>query len=312
MSDKKIIHVALACDNNYVFYCAETIVSILINTRNSDIFYYFYILQENLSALNKERILQLKNTIKDCSIEFIEIDTNEIEAMKNPMCFRLKLASLLPNLDKIIYTDCDVTFLDSLEEIWDENIEEYYSGNCIDFKSYKKRNIKYYKKIFHNYENNLDFDKYDVYYNSGFMIMNLKKIRKDKIEEKLMNFIKMYPDIDETDQNAINIVYYDKIKPISFRWSFLISYYTTKKYKIRNKKLIPDLKDSAKHPKMIHFVGDKKPTIIYKSIFHPFSYGIVNKYKKLFWNYVAMTDWKDEKKCRVIYKFPINFLNKED
>lgn len=312
MSDKKIIHVALACNDNYAFYCAETIVSILINTRNNDIFYHFYIIQENLTKLNRERILKLENTIKNCNIEFIEINTNETKAMKNPMCYRLKLASLLPNLDKIIYTDCDVTFLDSLEEIWDENLDEYYSGNCIDFKSYKKRNIKYYKKIFHNYKNNFNFNKYDIYYNSGFMIMNLKKIREDKIEEELINFIKMYPEIDEIDQNAINLILYDKIKPISFRWSFLISYYTTKKYKIRNKKLIPDLKDSAKHPKMIHFVGNKKPTKIYKSIFHPFSYGIVNKYKKLFWDYVTMTDWKYKNKYEIIYKFPLNFLNKED
>ena len=33
---KTTIHIALACDDNYTFYCAETIVSILINTKNDD------------------------------------------------------------------------------------------------------------------------------------------------------------------------------------------------------------------------------------------------------------------------------------
>lgn len=311
---KTTIHIALACDDNYAFYCAETIVSILVNTKNDDeIFYHFYILQDNLLDINKQRILKLKNTIKDCDIEFIDIDTSETEALKYPTCYRLKLASLLPNLNKIIYTDCDVTFLDSLEEIWNKDIEEYYSLNCVDFKSYKERNIKYYKKTFSkfNYRNNFDFEKYNYYYNAGFMLMNLKKFREDNLEKKLLDFIKKYPKLDDIDQNAINLVYYDKIKPISFKWSFLISYYTTKKYKIKNKEFLQDLKYSSKHPKMMHFLADKKPTTIYKSIFHPFSYKIVNKYKMKFWEYVAMTDWKNEKTYKVVYKFPFGFLNKK-
>ncbi len=310
--EKTIIHVALACDDNYAFYCAETIVSILVNEKNNNIFYHFYILQDKLSDINKERILKLKDTIKDCAIEFIDVDTSETEALKLATCYRLKLASLLPNLDKIIYTDCDVTFLDGLEEIWNEDIEEYYSGNCVDFKSYRSRNVKYYERTFNefNYKNDFDFQKHDMYYNAGFMVVNLKKIRADGLEDKLLDFIKKYPKLDDIDQNAINLVYYDKIKQISFRWSFLISYYTMKKYKVKNKDFLPDLRYSAKHPKMMHFVSDKKPTTIYKSIFHLFSYRIVNKYKMKFWEYVAMTDWKDEKTYKVVYKFPFGFLNK--
>lgn len=296
-----IIETALTCDNNYAWYCAETIVSLLKNTKEG-IFYNFYIISIDLTPLSKERILKLKK-LRECNIEFIEFNDATI---KNPIVFRLKLASLLPQLDKIIYTDCDVTFLAGLDEIWEEDINDYYFANIIDFKT----DNKYVNNHFSNickldnkdfyYKNNL------YYFNSGFFVMNLKKIREFNIEEQLINFIKNYPSCPYLDQDAINIICFDKIKPISCKWSFLISYYTTKKNKI-NRELLKDVLESEKNIKMIHFVADKKPTNIYINIFRP-AYYKVNKYKKLFWEYVALTDWKDEKKPKIIYKFPLNLF----
>ena len=310
---KTIIHIALACDDNYAFYCAETIVSILVNEKNDNIFYHFYILQDKLLDINKERILKLKDTVKDCTIEFIDIDTSETEALKLATCYRLKLASLLPNLDKIIYTDCDVTFLDGLEEIWNEDIEDYDSGNCVDWGYDQERIREHFLEECNLSEEDIDVDSYDFLFNAGFMIMNLKKIREDNVEQLMLDFSKKYPNLPLYDQDIMNLTTNSKIKPISFKWSFLISYYLNKsnKIKITDEQLLEELKYSAKHPKMMHFLANKKPTTIYKSIFHPFSYRIVNKYKMKFWDYVALTDWKDEKTYEVVYKFPFGFLNKK-
>lgn len=249
MKEKTTIHVALACDDNYAFYCAETIVSILVNTKNdNEIFYHFYILQDKLLDMNKERILKLKHTIKDCNIEFIDVDTSKTEALKYPTCYRLKLASLLPHLDKIIYTDCDVTFLDSLEETWNEDIEGYYSGNCVDWGYNKKRIEEHFFKECNIDKNDININSYNILFNAGFMIMNLKKIRNDNIEQTMLNFSNKYPNLSLYDQDIMNLTMYPKIKAISFKWSFLASYYTinSNKIKINDKQLLKELKYSEK------------------------------------------------------------------
>ncbi|MDR1494507.1 MAG: glycosyltransferase family 8 protein [Rickettsiales bacterium] len=309
---KEEIHVALACDDGYAYYCAETIVSLLLNTKDENVFYRFYIIQENLLDENRRRIAKLKDTVKDCIIEFISIGSGKIAELKNPMYYRLKLASLLPNIDKVIYTDCDVTFLSGLEDLWHENIEDYYSGNCIDWSSDRKATEDHLYRANGVSKDDFPIEEHEFYFNSGFMLMNLAKIREDGIEEKTRLCLEKYPNLVCRDQDTINLVYYGKIKPISFRWSFLISYYASKKsrIKIKDRELLVDLEDSAKHPRMMHFLSNKKPGNIYRSIFHIPSYWITNRYKKLFWEYVARTDWKDEKTYRVIYKFPLGLLNR--
>jgi lipopolysaccharide biosynthesis glycosyltransferase len=307
---KEVISVALCCNNGYAHYCAETIVSLLLSAKHDSIYYSFYIIQKNLSKENIERIEKLKNTIKDCSIEFLDIK-HDSSLMEDPIFYRLCLASLLPKLDKVIYTDCDVTFLDDLRELWHEDIEGYYSGNCVDWGYSRSRTIKHFLNNCKIGENEFSLWDHEVYFNSGFMILNLAKIREDGIEEKSIECAIKHREFVNADQDVINLVYHKKIKPISFRWSFLISYYTVRrlKIKIEDENLLYDLKDSAKNPKMIHFLANKKPTILYKSIFHPFSYRLVNDYKMLFWKYLALTDWKDEKKYKIVYKFPLSFLN---
>ncbi|MDR2778550.1 MAG: glycosyltransferase family 8 protein [Rickettsiales bacterium] len=308
---KEIISVALACDDNYAHYCAETIVSILINTKCENIHYNFYIIQKDLSEKNKTRIEKLRKTIGDCSIEFLDIRSTAI-ITGNPMFYRLCLASLLPKkLNKVIYTDCDVTFLDDLRELWHEDIDDYYSGNCVDWGYNKDRTIDHFLNNCNISESELFPEDHEMYFNSGLMILNLAKIREDDIEKKSIDFAEKYPNLPFKDQDIINLVYHGKIKTISFKWSFLISYYAAKKHGIRidNEALLHDLKKSAKNPKMVHFLANKKPTTVYRSIFHFFSYRIVNRYKMLFWKYLALTDWKGENKYKIVHKFPLNFLN---
>ncbi|MDR1425946.1 MAG: glycosyltransferase family 8 protein [Rickettsiales bacterium] len=309
---KENIHVALSCDDAYAHYCAETIVSLLLNTKNENIFYHFYIMQRNLLGENRKRIAKLKNIPgNSCTIEFLDMHPNGPAAFKDPMFYRLRLASMLPELDRIIYTDCDVTFLDDLGDIWHEDVDNYYSGNCVDWT--KDRGIigDHFLKICKVSEDDYSFSDHEIYFNSGFMVMNLVKIREDNVEERCAECIDRYPDLRYKDQDVINLVYYNRIKPISFRWSFMISYYTTPKSKVRieDKNLLADLRESAAQPKMVHFVANKKPNNLYRSIFHIPSNRIVNKYKKLFWQYIAYTDWKNEKNYRIIYRFPLNFLN---
>ena len=114
------INVSLACDNNYAKYAGVVIASILANA-NKDDNLFFYILDGGISAEYKQQILSLKK-IKDCEISFIAIDETLFEDYKKvqthfyitlPTYYRLKLPSLLPDIDRIIYFDCDFVICSS-------------------------------------------------------------------------------------------------------------------------------------------------------------------------------------------------------
>ena len=128
MTDK--INVCLACDDNYSKYAGVVIASILANADPQDRL-NIYILDGGIKEENKQKIQSLKN-IKDCEISFITIDESMFEEYKKiptlqhisfATFYRLKLTTLLPDIHKIIYFDCDMAVVSSLQELFETDFE---------------------------------------------------------------------------------------------------------------------------------------------------------------------------------------------
>ena len=124
-----MINVCLACDNNYAKYAGVVIASILVNANHDDEL-VFYILDGGIEQDNKEKILSLKS-IKDCKINFVEIDNNLFrdymsvkthEYISLATYYRLKLPSMLSDIKRVIYFDCDVVVNSSLKSLFNKDI----------------------------------------------------------------------------------------------------------------------------------------------------------------------------------------------
>ncbi len=114
----------------------------------------------------------------------------------------------LPNLikeDKVLWLDCDIVVRSSLEELWDTNIEDYYCAGVKDIRI----------KDFHTPDIPLN---YDNYINSGVTLFNLDKIRRDK-KMKEMVYELNYTHFYFPDQDAINLIYKDKILFLDNKWN---------------------------------------------------------------------------------------------
>lgn len=231
------INICLSCDDNYVKYAGVAIASILANA-NEDDELYIYILDGKIKTDSKNKILALKN-IKNCSIEFIPINEKEFEDYKKvknhsyisiSTYYRLKLATLLPNIDKILYLDCDIIVNSSLSELFLSELENYIFAGVKDIDIAIRNNSNYV--------------------NAGVLLMDLNKVRKNNIQEKFYSFAKEnYNKIELGDQGIINEVLKGQIKIVD------------DKYNVQSECFIRR-SSFTKNPAIVHFVGLKKPWVI--------------------------------------------------
>lgn len=229
------INICVACDNNYSKYAGVVIASALASSNKDDLL-HFYILDGGITEENKTKIKELRS-IKDCEINFVKIDNemfSDYLSVKThsyisiPAYYRLKIATLLPNLSRIIYFDCDVVINSSLKTLFNVEMTNYpFAG----VKDINKRVLK----------------KNPNYVNSGVLVMDLDNIRKFNLENKIYNWTKEHFDeIKMGDQEIINEVCKNQIKIVDDEWNVQSSNFTNRS-------------SYTKNPKVIHYVARKKP-----------------------------------------------------
>ena len=248
----------MACDDNYSKHAGVVIASILKNADKTD-YLHFYILDGGITAQNKDKILQLRE-IKECEINFVTIDDKifaDYVAVQThsyitlPAYYRLKIASLLPNVDRIIYFDCDVVVNSSLAELF------YTDMNSLPVAGVRDINRKMLKKN-------------PSYINSGMLLIDVKNIRENNIEQLFLGWTKEnFKSITCGDQEIINEALRDRIKIVDDKWNVQSSNFINRSSYMKN-------------PLVVHFVARRKP-------WHwaSFSY-----HRDLYFKYLQLTPWK--------------------
>lgn len=251
MSD---INVCLACDDNYAKYAGVVIASALDNAKPDENL-RFYILDGGITDEKKSEILSLKS-IKDCKIEFVSIDESMFEDYKKVAThkyisiatyYRLRLATLLPEVERIIYFDCDMVVNSSLKELFETELGENVIAGVRDIN---KRRVR---------EN-------PSYINAGMVLFDLKKIREQGIEQKFYDYTnENFERITVGDQQIINEVLEGRIKIVDDEWNVQSSNFTNRS-------------SYTKTPKVVHYVAGKKPWHFGSFSFHR---GLYFKYLQL-------------------------------
>ena len=262
------VNVCLSTDNNYSQYAGVVIASVLKHL-NSSTNISFYILDGGIDDENKKKILSLKKT-ENCTINFVSIDENLFEPYKKigthkylslSACFRLKLASLLPDISKILYLDCDVIVNSDITELYNTDIKDFYAAGVMDTAMKSSGWVP-------------PLENGNIYFNSGVLLFNLDKIRQDGIEIKFEEYTqKEFENIRVGDQQIINVVCQGKIKQVDSEWNVQTSNFVNRS-------------DYTNTPKIVHYVGRQKPWI----------FGSMNYWKNLYFEVLQETPWKISKK----------------
>ena len=215
----KEIPIFFSTDDNYIPYLDVAVTSLIANA-SKDYNYRIVVLN---TGLLPENIAKVKmNECDGFVIDFIDISkcVEKIKCyFKNVYHFsvvtyyRLFIASLFPQYEKIIYLDCDLVVLGDISELYNINIE----GNIL--AATPDQYVRYTAE-FRRYAQNALGVNPDGYVNAGVLVINLKEFRKEGIEEKFVKLITEYNfDLLDPDQAYLNYLCRDKIYMLPNGWN---------------------------------------------------------------------------------------------
>ena len=216
---KKEIPVFFSTDDNYIPYLDVAISSLIANA-SEDFRYRIIVLNTGLSKENTD--LVKKKESSDFIIEFIDISDRlgniksrfkDVYHFSLASYYRLFIASLFPEYDKVIYLDCDLVILGDISELYEINIgenilaaaPEQFVRSTAEFRIYAERALGL----------NPDF-----YVNSGVLLMNLDEFRKRRIEDRFVELISKYDfDLLDPDQAYLNYLCRGRIHVLPNGWN---------------------------------------------------------------------------------------------
>jgi len=269
------INICFSINDKYTKHCGVVISSILENIDpNRRI--AFYILHSKLNKLNKFLLKKVVNNRAE--IEFAKVDESLFKDCKTPPkshfrkenYFRLKISSILNKLNKALYLDSDTIVIKDISKLYDIDISNYYLACIEDTDEFiKQRWMNNGFTCKDNYR----------YYNSGVLLLNLKKWREDNLENKLMHLLatsKAY--FRWVDQDALNaIVNYD-LKYLEDGWNFMLR--LSGGYTKKHREIVENY--NKEDIKILHYATKCKPWVMLKKDY----------YSNFYFEYLKLTPWQ--------------------
>lgn len=213
------VPIVLSFDDQMCLPAGVCITSLMDCAKENTRYDIYILCNENLSSDSRNYLLRLCDVYDRLSINFVDCGDQfkaafEVRDISVAAYYRLLIPSLLPQFDKVIYSDVDVIFRDDLFELYESiDLEDnYLAGVKAAFLS--SENLSYL--------DSLKIEHYS-YINSGFLVFNSSLIRHDGIESRFIEFSKK--DLNFQDQDIVNLVCKNRIKYLPPRYTFVQSNY---------------------------------------------------------------------------------------
>lgn len=243
---KHEIPVFFACDDNYIPFLG-TALHTMIKNASKDYHYKAIVLNAGIKEENKNRIHALEN--ENLTIEFFNISELITKHYENlalrlrdyysvAIYYRMFIPTLFPQYEKAIYLDADLILVGDISELYNTNIEGKLVGAIND-------RLVLDVPEFAAYATNAVGVPAHEYFNSGVLVMNLKKFREDDIETKFLHLLETY-NFDSVcpDQDYLNVLCRNDKVLLPIGW---------------NKMPLPDPEFDYATLKLLHYNSFEKP-----------------------------------------------------
>ena len=212
----KTINIVSSSNNLYSNYLIAMMNSAVSNTPNTQL--NFYIIYEDLNSEKQKLVTKAFSKNKNVSVEYIKMDKS---LFKNVILktyadssyeayARLLLPEIFPKLEKIIYLDADMIILNNLNLLEDIDLESNPIAAVTDINNNSVKIFEYLFKL----------KNVKSYFNSGVLVMNLKKLREENFTEKSLEFISSTSvSYKFFDQDILNYFFHNRYLKLDYRWN---------------------------------------------------------------------------------------------
>ena len=284
MSDT--IHTVIASDRNYLPFAAMTAAGIAEHTSRHTVLHFLY---EDLTEADFAVFDFLKN------YPHIELQKHQIKdaffrnwpemQWSRAIYYRLIMPELLPDLEKVIYLDCDLAVLDDLGKLYDEPMD----GNLC---------MAVITRIRKSHTEKLNIPP-EEYFNSGVLVFSPAELKRLNMVDEFKKCFEKYAGLLRfPDQDILNLVVRHRVKVLHPRWNIITSVFRNEPVPCYS---VDEVKDALHSPGIAHYTGTYKPWKWKKSFHHPYSLALkhlaqisgqtdiarILKWKSLFFPHIA-------------------------
>lgn len=240
------MNILIAINKKYVLY-AKTMLRSLVDTNRVPI--DVYILNYELREKDINNIRK-SITRKNVKIHSIRIENKIFEKYSIPEQFseeiflRLLAYQFLPlEVERVLWLDSDMIILNDLSELYKHKFDNRMMIVCEDIGCNEVGVMEKRRKRLENMEIN-------KYFNSGMLLMNLKKMREKFDMEEVFNILNKHnSNLIYPDQDILNIMLWNDVIYVDE------NKYNKQVFSYQNK----DINEIKKNTSILHYVGKIKP-----------------------------------------------------
>jgi lipopolysaccharide biosynthesis glycosyltransferase len=262
------IVIACGADANYIQPLAVMLQSLLVNLAQERTV-SIYVIEDGIEPGHREQIVSSWPRM-DVSVQWLSARRSSLSdlplwgRMSAATYYKMMVPELLPeSVHRAIWLDCDALVVEDISRLWDMDLMDCHALAVQDLM------VPYISSrygVTHYAE--LGIAPSAKYFNAGVMLMNLDWWRKDKIAQRVIEYLRRYRDtVFFWDQEGLNAVLAGKWGELDPRWNRSGS----GRYRV-----------DIREPWIIHFTGNLKPWMHRSN----------NPACALYFRYLDMTAWK--------------------
>ncbi|MDR1457311.1 MAG: glycosyltransferase family 8 protein [Puniceicoccales bacterium] len=280
------INIAFVFDDKFSDLFKVAVYSIAKNTKSN---LAVHIIDCGICEENKDLIRKFISEFKNISSIKFKVP-ERIEILENyaipahfstAIFYRLAIPKVFPELNRVIYLDCDTIAVGDIFELWNEDLKGRPFGAIEEDGNFfnEKTKLRRMKEI--------NFPENRHYYNSGVLLVDSKQFEKSQVFERVIEFVKNTNlRLLSPEQDAMNLCLADdEHMALSPKYNF-IPFASFSEACLKK----------VKSPRIIHYAGRKPWEMNKKVIRFAASCGMGKYHMSMMLKYWEYADYVDEKK----------------
>ena len=247
-----------------------------------------FVIDGGITPDSRQKLEKKIAVLNNVELEWIKIDLNRFSDLPtaghllSSVYLRLLMGEALPaELSRVIYLDVDLLVEGDLAELWRE---EFGQAIVLAVRNYSRSIMRSYLPL---PGISASQRREGRYFNSGVMVVNLKRWREENIGQATLEYIREHKSaIQFGDQDGLNAVLFRKWEELDVSWNAQVDKLLNPQQLGRGQmydEIRQRREELLHHPRIQHFTGAKKP-------WHA---GRFKPVRKTFLHYLHASRWFD-------------------